>query len=124
MYSVNPFVPCVLGDQANETQTPLVPMNSGGPHLRGATYPVVPEAIRLDLSAMKRILRIDCRNRLALIRPGVTGPGQLDFYKSVSAAQGSMGIVTWASVKCEVYPQARKLFLFPLRSSRIQSTFL
>ena len=41
------------------------------------------------------------------------GPGQLDFYKLVSAAQGSMGIVTWASVKCEVYPETRKLFLVP-----------
>ncbi len=44
----------------------------------------------------------------------VTGPGpgqQLDFYKFVSAAQGSMGIVTWASVKCEVFPEARKLFI-------------
>jgi FAD/FMN-containing dehydrogenase len=38
------------------------------------------------------------------------GPGQLDFYKFVSAAQGSMGIVTWASVKCEMFPQIRKLF--------------
>jgi FAD/FMN-containing dehydrogenase len=41
------------------------------------------------------------------------GPGQLDFNRFVSAAQGSMGIVTWASVKCEVYPQARKLFFIP-----------
>jgi FAD/FMN-containing dehydrogenase len=41
------------------------------------------------------------------------GPGQLDFYKFVSAAQGSMGIATWASVKCEVYPGFRKLFLVP-----------
>jgi FAD/FMN-containing dehydrogenase len=41
------------------------------------------------------------------------GPGQLDFYKFVSAAQGSMGIVTWASVKCEVFPEFRKLFFVP-----------
>jgi FAD/FMN-containing dehydrogenase len=41
------------------------------------------------------------------------GPNQLDFNRFVSAAQGSMGIVTWASVKCEVYPQARKLFFVP-----------
>jgi hypothetical protein len=43
------------------------------------------------------------------------GPGQLDFYKFVSAAQGSMGIVTWASVKCEVLPEVRKLFFIPAR---------
>jgi FAD/FMN-containing dehydrogenase len=182
---------------ANETGTPLVPMSSGEPHLRGATLPTAPEAVIVDLSEMKRILWIDRRNRLALIEPGVTytqlqpvlekeglrivmpllprstksviasllerepvmspryqwnlaeplrsleivwgdgdkfysgsgtfrgekeedwkagkvpvqgpGPGQLDYYKLVSAVQGSMGIVTWASVKCEVLPEFRKL---------------
>ena len=183
---------------ANETQTPLVPVSSGGPHFRGDTDPSTPEAVMVDLCGMKRILKIDRRNRLALIEPGVTyselqpalqeeglriispllprknksvitsllerepvmlpryqwnlveplrsleivwgngdkfysgsgtfrgekdedwqaglvpvvgpGPGQLDFNRFVSAAQGSMGIVTWASVKCEVYPLARKLY--------------
>ena len=38
------------------------------------------------------------------------GPGQLDYCRLVSAVQGSMGIVTWASVKCEVLPEFRKLF--------------
>jgi FAD/FMN-containing dehydrogenase len=186
---------------ANETRTPLVPVSSGAPHLRNDTLPTAPEAVMVDLSGMQRILKIDRRNRLALVEPGVTygrlqarlrqeglrvimpllprenksviasllereppmspryqwnlleplrsleivwgngdkfysgsgtfrgekeedwqrglvpvqgpGPGQLDFYKFVSAAQGSMGIVTWASVKCEVYPHARKLFLVP-----------
>jgi FAD/FMN-containing dehydrogenase len=186
---------------ANQTQTPLVPMSSGGPHFRGDTLPTAPESVIVDLSGMKRILKIDRRNRLALIEPGVTysqlqpelqkeglrivmpllprstksviasllerepvmspkyqwnlleplrsleivwgngnkfysgsgtfrgekeedwqqglvpllgpGPGQLDFYKFVSAAQGSMGIVTWASVKCEVFPEFRKLFFIP-----------
>jgi FAD/FMN-containing dehydrogenase len=186
---------------ANETGTPLVPVSSGDPHLRGATLPTAAEAVIVDLSEMKRILKIDRRNRLTLIEPGVTysqlqpelqkhglrmimpllprrdksvvasllerepvispryqwnlheplrsleivwgngekfysgsgtfrgerdedweqglvpvqgpGPGQLDFYKLVSGAQGSMGIVTWASVKCEVYPEFRKLFLVP-----------
>ncbi|MBC7248652.1 MAG: FAD-binding oxidoreductase [Anaerolineae bacterium] len=186
---------------ANETQTPLVPMSSGAPHFRGDTAPTAPEAVIVDLSGMRRILKINRRHRLALIEPGVTytqlqpalqeeglriimpllpranksviasllerepvmspryqwnlleplrsleivwgngdklwsgggvfrgereeewrmglvplvgpGPGQLDFYKFVSAAQGSMGIVTWASVKCEVFPECRKLFLVP-----------
>jgi len=186
---------------ANETLTPLVPVSSGAPHLRGGTFSTAPESILVDLSGMKRILKIDRRNRLALIEPGVTygqlqqalqkeglrmimplpprgnksviagllerepvmspryqwnlleplrsleivwgngekfysgsgtfrgekeedwqqglvpvqgpGPGQLDFYKFVSAAQGSMGIVTWASVKCEVLPECRRLFLVP-----------
>ena len=43
------------------------------------------------------------------------GPGQTDFYKFASAAQGSMGIVTWASLKCEVLPQIHKLFFVPSR---------
>ena len=188
---------------ANETQTPLVPISSGGPHFRGDTYPTTPEAVMVDLRGMNLILKIDRRNRLALIEPGVTytelqsalreeglriispllprknksvitsllerepvmspkyqwnlieplrsleivwgngdkfysgsgtlrgekdedwqaglvpvvgpGPGQLDYNKFISAAQGSMGIVTWASVKCEVYPQARKLFFIPAK---------
>ena len=57
---------------ANETQTPLVPVSSGGPHLRGGAYPTVPEAVVVDLRRMNRILKIDRRNRLALIEPGVT----------------------------------------------------
>lgn len=186
---------------ANQTLTPLVPVSSGGPHFRGDTLPTASEAVIVDLSEMKRIQKIDRRNRLALIEPGVTysqlqlelqqeglrlvmpllprsnksviasllerepvmspryqwnlleplrsleivwgngdrlwsgggafrgekeedwqqgrvplqgpGPGQLDFYKFVSAAQGSMGIVTWASVKCEVLSEFRKLFFIP-----------
>ncbi|MFC1932109.1 FAD-binding oxidoreductase, partial [Chloroflexota bacterium] len=43
------------------------------------------------------------------------GPAQTDFYKLVSAAQGSMGIVTWASIKCEVLPQLHKLFFVTAR---------
>ena len=43
------------------------------------------------------------------------GPGQTNFYKFTSAAQGSMGIVTWASVKCEVLPQIHKLFFVPAK---------
>jgi FAD/FMN-containing dehydrogenase len=186
---------------ANRTLTPLVPVSSSRPHLRGDTAPTIPEAVIVNLSGMKRILKVDRRTRLALIEPGVTygqlqpelrkeglrivmpllprggksvlagllerepvispkyqwnlleplrsleivwgngdrfysgsgtfrgekeedwqagrvplqgpGPGQLDFYKFVSAAQGSMGIVTWASVKCEVWPEFRKLFFVP-----------
>jgi FAD/FMN-containing dehydrogenase len=185
---------------ANTTNTPLVPVSSGAPHLGRGSTPSVPESVMVDLSRMNGILKIDRRNRLALIQPGVTyaqllpalkkeglrinmplmprpnksviasllerepvmspkfqwnlmeplrslelvwgngdhfysgsgffrgekesdwqqglvpaqgpgaGPSQVDFYKFVSAAQGSMGIVTWASVKCEVLPQARKTF--------------
>ena len=41
------------------------------------------------------------------------GPGQVNFYQVVSGAQGSMGIVTWASMKCEILPPLHKLFFVP-----------
>ncbi len=188
---------------ANQTATPLVPVSSGPPRFRGDTVPSVPGAVIVDMSGMKKIMRIDRRNRVAMIEPGVTytelqpelakeglrlttpllpragksvvasllereptliprqlwasldplrcneiiwgdgnklvtgdagnwtsmedawerkqapagatGPGQADFYRFVSAAQGSMGIVTWASVKCEILPAPHKLFIVPAR---------
>lgn len=39
------------------------------------------------------------------------GPGQFNYHKLVSAAQGTMGIVTWASLRSEVLPKAQKFFL-------------
>jgi FAD/FMN-containing dehydrogenase len=42
-----------------------------------------------------------------------TGPNNVDYYRLVSAAQGTMGIVTWASVKCELLPRIHKLFFVP-----------
>ncbi len=186
---------------ANQTQTPLVPVSSGPPRFHGDTVPSATGAAIVDLSGMKRIIRIDRRNRIAHVEPGVTypqlqpelakagmrlptpllprtnksvvtsllereptltprqqwsaldplrcteivwgdgqklitgdagnwpslegawekkhaamspaGPGQTDFYRFVSAAQGSMGIVTWISVKCEVLPEIHKLFFVP-----------
>ena len=44
------------------------------------------------------------------IQVEATGPGQTDFYRFLAAAQGSMGIATWASLRCEVLPQIHKLF--------------
>ena len=41
------------------------------------------------------------------------GPGQFNYHKLMSAAQGTMGIVTWASLRCEVLPQAHRFFLVP-----------
>jgi FAD/FMN-containing dehydrogenase len=164
--------------------------------------PSVPEAVIIDLRRMDKIVRIDHRNRMVLIEPGVTyaqlqpalaeeglrlstpllprqsksviasllereptlvpkynhtlleplrcleivwgngeilrtgdaggyyptleqqwemglaqvfsgGPGQVDYYRLVSGAQGSIGIVTWASVKCEVLPKVHRFFFIP-----------
>jgi hypothetical protein len=187
---------------ANQTKTPLVPVSSGEPHFRGDTVPSVPEAVIVDLSRMDKVIRIDRRNRMVVIEPGVTytqlqpvlaekglrmstpllprqsksvvtsllereprlvpkysytlpeplrclevvwgngellrtgeaggyyptleqqwemglaqvfsgGPGQVDYYRLVSGAQGSMGIVTWASVKCEILPKIHRFFFIP-----------
>jgi len=182
---------------ANQTGTPLVPVSSGAPHFYGDTVPSVPDSIMVDLSRMNKILRIDRRNRMVVIEPGVTyaqlqrelakegmrvtpplypranksviagllerqptliprynyslpeplrncgviwgdgtrfftgeagwgpadlegqwkaggrqvdpkGPAQTDFYRLLTGAQGSLGIVTWASVKCELLADPKK----------------
>ena len=184
---------------ANAGGTPLVPVSSGPPHSYGDTVPTVPGAVVLDLSRMNAIKRIDRRNRLAVIEPGVTyaqlgpalaeeglgmarplrpranksvigsllerqptlvpryhyafpeplrdcgvvwgsgertytgeagygprsletqwadglrqvdpkGPAQTDFVRLLSGAQGTLGVVTWASVKCTLLPEVRKMF--------------
>ena len=190
---------------ANQTGTPLVPVSSGSPRFHGDTVPSMPGAVIVDLSRMKKIIRIDRRNRMALIEPGVTysqlqpelakeglrlsptllpranksviasllerqptlvpkynwslpeplrclevvwgngetmwtgeagahphslekqwemglgqvvpmGPQETDWHRLISAAQGSMGIVTWASVKCEILPKVHKLFFIPSKN--------
>jgi FAD/FMN-containing dehydrogenase len=56
-------------------------------------------------------LETEWKKKFAQVTPG--GPGQTDFYKFTSAAQGSMGIVTWASVKCELLPKIHNLYFVP-----------
>lgn len=181
---------------ANQTGTPLVPVSSGPPRFRGDTVPTVPRAVIVDLSGMKRITRVDRKNRFVGIEPGVTfsqlqpelakeglrlsapllvrgnksvitsllereptlipryqysmleplrslalvwgngekfntgnaassvpvmpwGPAQHDWCRFLAAAQGSMGIVTWASLRCKVLPQLRELFFVP--SERLEN---
>ncbi len=58
-------------------------------------------------------LEEDWKKKFAQVTPA--GPHQTDFYKFTSAAQGSMGIVTWASLKCEQLPQIHRLFFVPSR---------
>jgi FAD/FMN-containing dehydrogenase len=50
---------------------------------------------------------------LGFAQQSPSGPQQIDFYRLVAGAQGSMGIVTWASIKCQILPQVHKLFLVP-----------
>jgi FAD/FMN-containing dehydrogenase len=184
---------------ANRTNTPLVPVSSGPPHFRGDTVPGIGGAVIVDLSGMKRIIRVDRKNRVAMCEPGVTfgelipaatkeglrlntplmprktksvigsmlerepvimpkyhwdiadplacveiifgngdmfrtgaaagpgsleeqwaaggsqkeaaGPGQLSLYRIIGGAQGTMGIVTWASLRCELLPTIERPFL-------------
>ena len=171
----------------------LVPVSSGAPHLHGASEN--PQAETVSLEKMKKILKIDRRNRYARIEAGVTfgelmpemakaglrlnhpflpranksvtasmleregvlvpkyqydytdpfltaevvygngevfhtgsaagpgpqeeltadmvcpwGPGSIDFNRFLCGAQGTMGFVTWATLKAEVLPTQSKLF--------------
>lgn len=183
---------------ANQKRTPLVPVSSGPPHFHGDTVPSAPEAVIVDLTRINKIIRIDRRNRMAIVEPGVTydelepelakeglrlsmplaprnsksvlasllereptlvpkyqwqmpdplrstevvwgngeilmtgdagtygrlegqwnkglaqvagwGPLQVDYYRFVLAAQGTMGIVTWGAMRCEILPQVHKVF--------------
>lgn len=182
---------------ANEYKIPLIPVSSGPPHFRGDTIPRE-GGIIVDLSKMKKILRVDTRNRAVRIEPGVTfrelipelekfglrlnmpllprasksvvtsylereppmmpkyqfdyvdplltmevvfgtgdefrtgtasgpgsieeinadmvnpfGPGDVKYFKLLSGAHGTLGIVTWAMVKVEVTPKLRKIYFIP-----------
>jgi len=49
----------------------------------------------------------------ALLNP--RGPAQVDYYRLVQAAQGTMGIVTWTALRCEKLPKVQKLLLVPAK---------
>jgi FAD/FMN-containing dehydrogenase len=187
---------------ANETSTALVPVSSGAPHFNGDTVPSIAGAVIVDLSRMKAVKRIDRRNRIVVIEPGVTyeelrpqltaaglriaspllvrpnksvvasllerqpttiprlnfsvpeplrdcgvvwgtgelaftgeagsgplsleaqwqagrgqvnqqGPLATDLMRLLTGAQGTMGIVVWASIKCELLPAARRSVAIP-----------
>ncbi len=57
---------------ANENGFALVPCSSLGRHGRGDTVPQVAGAVIVDMSGMRSIIRIDRRNKVAMIEPGVT----------------------------------------------------
>lgn len=197
---------------ANERSLPLIPVSSSGPHTTGGVKPQMPGTIIVDLSGMKKILKINRRHLLALIEPGVTweelsaelkkhnlriphpllpkkgksviaslvdrepllspkyqwnmteplrsleiifgsgdriysgmgghrgeddkawedgtipatnaGPHQFDFMKMVTASQGTMGIVTWASVKVEPLESEAKTIFVEGKSFAALSDFL
>jgi len=197
---------------ANESATPLVPVSSGAPHFRGDTVPSIGGAVIVDLSGLKQVVRIDKRNRIAMVETGVTfgellpqiekaglklnlpllpranksvigsmlerepvimplyqwdaidpltcievifgtgdlfrtgsaagpgsledqwkakqaqvnpmGPGQTDFARVVQGAQGTMGIVTWSTIRCELAPSIQKPFMVGSNSLEKLSEFV
>ncbi len=194
---------------ANKTKTPLVPVSSGPPHFRGDSVPGTGGAVIVDLSGLKKIIRVDRKNRVAMCEPGVTfaelipavareglrlnlplrprrsksvvgsmlerepvimpkyhwdiadplacvevifgtgdlfrtgaaagpgtieeqwaaggsqkeaaGPAQVSWHRVIQGAQGTMGIVTWASLRCELLPSVEEPFL--VGSSRLDKLF-
>ena len=70
---------------ANRAAAPLIPVSSGPPHFNGDTVPSVAEAVIVDLSLMKAIPRIDRRNKMVVIEPGVT-------YAELQPALASQGL--------------------------------
>ena len=183
---------------ANQTLMPLIPVSSGPPHFNGDTVPALGGVV-VDLSGMNNILRIDRRNRVAMVEPGVTfgalktevekqkmrlmlplapratksivgsylerepilvpkyhwdmsdplcctevvfgtgdvfrtgaaagpgtleeqwkagqaqkspvGPGPSDLFRVVQGAQGTLGVLTWATIRLELLPSIQRLFM-------------
>ena len=184
---------------ANENAVALVPVSSGDPRRRGSSLPKVDNAVIVDLSRMNRILRVDTKNKMAMVEPGVTfgqlvpelernglrplmpllpkasksvlascldrepttiprfhwdlsdpllctetvfgsgellrtgsaagpgtleeqwasgqaaknpqGPSQFDPFRIIQGSQGSIGITTWISMKCELLPEFHQIYL-------------
>jgi len=42
------------------------------------------------------------------------GPGMIDYFRFLTGAQGTMGLVTWAVTKAEVLPSLQKMFFIPV----------
>jgi len=184
---------------ANQTLTPLVPISSGLSHFRGDTVPSISGSVIVDLGRMKKILKINRPNRVAMVEPGTTfdelipevekeglrlnlpllprksksiigsmlerepvimpkyqwdisdplacvevifgtgdmfrtgaaagpgtieeqwaagavqkepyGPGTVSWHRVIQGAQGTIGIVTWASMRCELLPRLEEPFV-------------
>ena len=184
---------------AGREKITLVPSSSAPPGFRGDKVPQREDSVVVDLTGMDRIIKVDRRNKVALIEPGVTfgglaeevareglkvlmpllpregksvvgsylerepilipkyhwdvtdpllcaevifgtgdmfrtgsaagpgdledqwaseryqknpmGPGQSDLIRVVQGARGTVGIVTWASVRLEPLPSREKTFI-------------
>ena len=184
---------------ANSSQTPIIPVSSGAPRRFGSSLTKVENTIIVDLSRMNQIMRIDTKNKVAMVEPGVTyaqlipelkknglrplmpflpkatksvlascldrepttiprfhwdssdpllctetvfgsgdilrtgsaagpgsleeqwasgqaqknpqGPSQFDPFRIIQGSQGTIGITTWISMKCELLPEVHNVHL-------------
>lgn len=53
-----------------------------------------------------------------------SGPQMLDFFRLLTMAQGTMGIVSWASLKCEVLPTIHNMYFVPSETSEALQSFV
>ncbi len=195
-------------EKANSLQIPLTPFSSSKRGPKGDT-PKRNGTVVVDLSRMRRVLRIDCKNKVVMIEPGVTfgelvevteknglrplmpllpresksviasyldrepitaqryhwdasdpllctevvfgtgdlfrtgtaagpgtleeqwasgqaqknplGPSQFDPFRILQGSQGSIGIVTWATIKCETLPSHQRVLF--VTSNRLEHLF-
>lgn len=184
---------------ANSNSVALVPVSSGMPRRRGSSLPKVVNSVIVDLSKMDEIIRVDTKNKVVMIEPGVTfgklipelkknglrplmpflpkasksvlascldrepttiprfhwdlsdpllctetvfgsgetlrtgsaagpgtleeqwasgqaqknpqGPSQFDPFRIIQGSQGTIGITTWVSMKCELLPEVHDIYL-------------
>ncbi len=184
---------------ANQNSISLIPVSSGGPRRRGSSLPKTENVAIVDLSQMKKLIRVDAKNKVVMIEPGVTfselikelknhglrplmpflpkatksvlascldrepittprfhwdssdpllctetvfgsgevlrtgsaagpgtleeqwasgqaqknpqGPSQFDPFRIIQGSQGTIGITTWISMKCELLPEHHNLFV-------------
>lgn len=57
------------------------------------------------------------QNRADKVMPW--GPGTIDYLRFLSAAQGTIGFVTWATLKTEILPSVSRLFFIPANSADV-----
>ncbi len=84
---------------ANESGLNLVVASSSGPRFKGGAIPAG-EGVIVDLSAMNKIVRVDYRNKVAIVEPGVT-------YGQLQAAAAKQGL----KVLMPLLPRAGKSVL-------------
>jgi FAD/FMN-containing dehydrogenase len=56
---------------ANRSGSKVIPVSSTGPRRRGDTVPTTDNAVIADLSAMRRLVHVDPRDKIAIIEAGV-----------------------------------------------------